>query len=53
MIRGGIVLTDGKATLTADFGEDEFMGELTGLVTLEGSLSGNGFDGTKATVDSR
>ena len=48
---GDIVLADGKAMLTADFGEGEFMGELAGLVTLEGSLSGNGFEGTEATVD--
>ena len=41
----------GKATLTANFGTDEFEGELDGLVTLEGSLSGNGFEGTMATVD--
>ena len=47
---GDIALADGKATLTADFGKDEFTGKLTGLVTLEGNLSGNGFSGMKATV---
>ena len=41
---------NGAATLTADFDKDEFKGMLTGLATLEGSLSGNGFSGTKATA---
>ena len=40
---------NGGAMLTADFDKDEFMGVLTGLATLEGTLSGNGFSGTKAT----
>ena len=47
---GAITLADGKAMLTANFGTDKFQGVLTGLATLEGSLSGNGFSGMKATV---
>ena len=47
---GAITLADGKATLTANFGTDKFTGTLTGLARLEGSLSGNGFSGMKATV---
>ena len=47
---GSIVLDDGKATLTADFGKGEFTGVLTGLATLEGELDGNGFSGTTVTV---
>ena len=39
----------GTATLTADFDKGEFEGELMGLATLEGDLSGNGFSGTKVT----
>lgn len=41
---------DGHAALTANFSTDEFTGTLTGLATLEGSLSGNTFSGTDATV---
>ena len=47
---GSITLGEGIATLMADFGKDKFTGTLTGLAKLEGSLSGNGFSGTKATV---
>ena len=47
---GAIGLQEGGATLTADFDEGEFMGNLMGLATLEGTLDGNGFSGTKATV---
>ena len=47
---GSIALAEGKAMLVADFGKDTFKGTLTGLATLDGSLSGNGFSGTKATV---
>ena len=36
--------------LTADFDKDTFKGMLTGLATLEGSLSDNGFSGIKATA---
>ena len=38
---------NGAAMLKADFDKDEFTGVLTGLATLEGTLSGNGFSGTK------
>ena len=41
---------DGHATMTANFSTDEFTGELDGLATLTGSLSGNTFSGTKASV---
>ena len=47
--KGAIMLDNGSATLTANFSEDEFTGVLTGLATLEGSLSGNVFKGDKAT----
>ncbi len=42
---------NGSAALTANFSEDEFTGALAGLATLEGSLSGNTFSGTDATVE--
>ena len=42
---------NGSATLTANFSEDEFTGELMGLATLEGELSGNTFSGTDAMVE--
>ena len=45
-----IALANGPAALTANFDRNTFQGVLTGLATLEGSLSGNGFSGTKATV---
>ena len=41
-------MDSGSATLTANFENGEFTGVLTGLATLEGTLSGNGFSGTKA-----
>ena len=47
---GAITLWHGSATLTANFEDGEFEGNLTGLAKLEGTLSGNGFSGTKATV---
>ncbi len=47
--KGAIKLDDGQAMLTANFSEDEFTGLLTGLATLEGSLSGNEFMGTSAS----
>ena len=46
-----IALANGAAMLTADFDKDTFKGTLTGLATLTGTLSGNGFSGTKAAVD--
>ena len=47
---GAIKLDSGSATLTADFEDGEFTGVLAGLATLEGTLSGNGFSGIKATA---
>ena len=47
---GDITLDDGPATLVANFGTKKFTGTLTGLATLSGSIGGNGFSGTKATV---
>lgn len=41
---------NGSATLTANFSTDEFEADLATLATLEGSLSGNTFSGTDATV---
>ena len=41
----------GAADLTANFSTDEFTGDLANLATLEGTLSGNTFAGTDATVD--
>ena len=41
---------NGDATLTANFSEDDFTGNLVGLAMLEGTLSGNTFAGTDATV---
>ena len=43
-------MDNGSATLTADFEDGEFTGVLAGLATLEGTLSGNGFSGIKATA---
>ena len=47
---GAINMDSGSATLTADFEDGEFTGVLAGLATLEGTLSGNGFSGIKATA---
>ena len=43
-------MDDGAATLTANFEKDTFLGVLTGLATLSGTLSGNGFRGTTAAA---
>ena len=45
---GAIKMDDGSAKLTADFGKDTVEAVLTGLATLEGTLSGNGFSGMTA-----
>ena len=50
MHSSALASADGHATLTANFSEGEFTGALDGLATLEGSLSGNTFSGTDATV---
>ena len=47
---GAVSLTDGMATLTADFDDDEVMVNLMGLAMLEGDISGGMFSGDKATV---
>ena len=47
---GAITMHDGKASMTANFEDNEFSATLAGLATLEGTLSGNGFSGTKATA---
>ena len=47
--KGAFNMYDGTAMLTANFDKDEFKGVLSGLATLEGTLDGNGFSGTKAT----
>ena len=47
---GAIKLYSGQATLEANFKDSEFKGTLTGLATLEGDLTGNGFSGTTAKV---
>ena len=41
---------DGHASMTANFSTDEFTAALDDLAMLEGSLSGNTFSGTTATV---
>ena len=48
--KGAITLHDGHATLTANFSDDTFEGDLAGLAMLKGSLSGNSFSGTSATA---
>ena len=47
---GDFALEDGTATVTADFGESEITATLTGLATLEGTITGSSFSGEKATV---
>ena len=44
-----VMVDDGKAELTADFGKGTVKGDLDGLAMLEGTLSGNGFSGTEAS----
>ena len=48
---GSLSLTSGDATLTADFAKSTIMADLDGLADLEGTISGNTFSGTKATVE--
>ena len=47
---GAISLTNGDATLTANFSKATIKATLTGLVTLEGAIDTNTFSGTKATL---
>ena len=44
-IRPRWIATTVLQTLTANFSTDEFTGDLDGLAMLEGTLSGNGFEG--------
>ncbi len=47
--KGAIKLDNDRAVLTANFEKNEFKAVLARLATLEGTLSGNGFSGVKAT----
>ena len=47
---GAISLDNGPATMTADFDEGDFTAMLTGLATLTGSISDDGFSGMTATA---
>ena len=47
---GPISLTNGDASLSANFGMGKITATLTDLATLEGAIAGNMFSGTKATV---
>ena len=47
---GGVGLENGAAKLTADFNKATVKATLTHLATLEGSIDGSMFSGTKATV---
>ena len=49
---GSLSLENGDATLTAKFGDGEITADLDGLAELEGSIDGNAFSGTDATVGS-
>ena len=47
---GDISLTNGPASLGADFGKGEITATLTGLAKLSGDITGNKFSGTKASA---
>ena len=47
---GDISLMSGAASVSANFGKAEITATLTGLATLEGSIDGSMFSGTKATA---
>ena len=47
---GGVGLENGAATLAADFNKATVKATLTDLATLDGSIDGSMFSGTKATV---
>ena len=49
---GPIVLRNGDATVTANFGMGTITADLTNLAKLEGAIDTNTFSGTKATVAS-
>ena len=46
---GAVSLTNGAASLMADFGKGKLTATLTGLATLSGDISGNMFSGDKAS----
>ncbi len=46
---GAISRQSGESTLTADFLKNTLTADLSGLATLEGSISEDGFEGTKVT----
>ena len=47
---GDITRHDGVASMEANFGKGEVDVTLTGLATLDGTIDGNTFSGTKATI---
>ena len=47
---GGLAMKNGAATLSANFDKATVKATLTDLATLEGSIDGSMFSGTKATV---
>ena len=47
---GDVALKNGAATLAADFNKATVKATLADLATLEGSIDGSMFSGTKATV---
>ena len=47
---GAISLTNGKASMSANFGMGKIIATLTNLATLEGAIADNTFSGKKATV---
>ena len=46
---GAIALTNGTASLSADFGDGDFTATLDNLAVLEGNIAGNTFSGTEVT----
>ena len=47
---GDVILTNGMASLDANFGKGTITADLVGLAMLEGEISTNAFSGTKADV---
>ena len=47
---GDMLLTNGDATIAADFGEGDITATLMDLATLTGSIAGNSFSGSKAVA---
>ena len=48
--KGVITMRNGGASVDANFGAGTIEASLAGLATLEGTIAGNAFSGTKATV---